>query len=113
MGRLTTDDSNTARTAKAIDRPTGYLGNPRNCRGASGYLGNPRTENLPSSKRIGPVKRFPLSKAGASDLISMMYEAVLSAVAVPPRRPDPKPPTAFSALRIFLKHHPNRMYSPP
>jgi hypothetical protein len=38
---------------------------------------------------------------------------VLSAVAVPPRRPDPKPPTAFSALRIFLKHHPNRMYSPP
>jgi hypothetical protein len=46
-----------------------------------------RTENLPSSKRIEPVRRFPFSNAGASDLISMMYEAVLSAVALPPQRP--------------------------
>src|SRR6516225_5047206 len=65
--------------------------------------GKPVFGSLSSSKRIEPVRHRPFRKLRVRPLMLSTYEAVLSAVAVPPCRPEPKPPTAFLRARDFAK----------
>src|SRR6516162_6085093 len=59
-------------------------------------------------KEIVPVRHFPFWRKDLSELMAMVYEAVPSAVTVPPWRPDPNPPiTRDLRFRIFLRHQPN------
>jgi len=48
--------------------------------------------NRPSLKEIVPVRHSSFWRKDLSELMAMIYEAVLSAVTAPPWRPEPKPP---------------------
>jgi len=49
-------------------------------------------------KEIAPVRHSAFRRGDLSELMAMIYDAVPSAVTVPPWRPEPKPPITLTGL---------------